>query len=157
MLYCCCFLCHLISTASYPGPRNSSWQGARCTPVVGRSLEHHADDISISLGSTLVLRENTLGGSGDSHFSSLSTNLTRGLVVRRLCRVPPYNKCTLHLQTSKPFPGFVPRSYGTVISIANRCNGWVTNASLTHDYSRRVFSTPQQQEKPVFQKECAES
>ncbi|GFT40003.1 uncharacterized protein TNCV_12431 [Trichonephila clavipes] len=26
---------------------NSSWQGARCTPVVGRSLEHHIGDSTI--------------------------------------------------------------------------------------------------------------
>ncbi|GFW04942.1 hypothetical protein TNCV_4881771 [Trichonephila clavipes] len=33
-----------------PLPRNSSWQWARCTPVIGLSLEHHAGDSTISLG-----------------------------------------------------------------------------------------------------------
>ncbi|GFU51644.1 transposable element Tc3 transposase [Trichonephila clavipes] len=42
-------------------PRNSSWQGAGCTPVVGRILEHRAGDSTIKLGSTPILRENTLG------------------------------------------------------------------------------------------------
>ncbi|GFV85888.1 uncharacterized protein TNCV_1421911 [Trichonephila clavipes] len=31
------------------GPRNSSWQWARCTPVVGISLEHHTGDMNQSL------------------------------------------------------------------------------------------------------------
>ncbi|GFV14495.1 transposon Tf2-9 polyprotein [Trichonephila clavipes] len=34
---------------------------ARCTPVIGRSLEHHTGDSTIKLGSTPILRENTIG------------------------------------------------------------------------------------------------
>ncbi|GFX30481.1 hypothetical protein TNCV_3461321 [Trichonephila clavipes] len=36
-------------TKSDRGPRDSSWQWARCTPVVGLSLEHHTGDSMISL------------------------------------------------------------------------------------------------------------
>ncbi|GFU24109.1 hypothetical protein TNCV_2007041 [Trichonephila clavipes] len=43
-----------------PGPRNSSWQGVRCTSVVSRSFEHDADDGTIWLVSTPNLKENTL-------------------------------------------------------------------------------------------------
>ncbi|GFS99474.1 hypothetical protein TNCV_4534431 [Trichonephila clavipes] len=46
------------------GPRNSSWQRARCTPAVGRSFEHHTDDSTFWLGSTLILWKNTLLVSG---------------------------------------------------------------------------------------------
>ncbi|GFW29951.1 uncharacterized protein TNCV_4999911 [Trichonephila clavipes] len=35
-------------------------KGARCTTAVGRSLEHQTGDSTIQLGSTPVLRENTL-------------------------------------------------------------------------------------------------
>ncbi|GFU70325.1 hypothetical protein TNCV_2106641 [Trichonephila clavipes] len=41
-------------------PRNSSRQGARFTPVVYRSFEHHLGDSVIWLGSTPILRENHL-------------------------------------------------------------------------------------------------
>ncbi|GFV88375.1 hypothetical protein TNCV_1241881 [Trichonephila clavipes] len=56
-------LCHLISTASDSGPRNSSWQGARCTPVVHRSREHHTGVPVLGspvqvLSSTPILKEN---------------------------------------------------------------------------------------------------
>ncbi|GFX62239.1 hypothetical protein TNCV_3306131 [Trichonephila clavipes] len=51
-------------------------------------------------------------GSDASHLPSPSTNLTRGLTTRRIFRVPPYSKGTIHLQTSMTSPGFVPRPYG---------------------------------------------
>ncbi|GFX60513.1 hypothetical protein TNCV_1182321 [Trichonephila clavipes] len=41
------------------GPRNSSWQGARCVPVFNRSFEHRTDDSSICPVFTPMLRENT--------------------------------------------------------------------------------------------------
>ncbi|GFT95931.1 hypothetical protein TNCV_312581 [Trichonephila clavipes] len=44
-----------------------------------------------------------------------SNNLTRGLAVRRLFRVPPCCKGTIHLQTYMPSPGFEPRLYGTTL------------------------------------------
>ncbi|GFV56045.1 uncharacterized protein TNCV_2266311 [Trichonephila clavipes] len=43
------------------GPRNSSRQRARCTPVVSRNFEQHTNDSTSRLGSTPALRENTLG------------------------------------------------------------------------------------------------
>ncbi|GFX55472.1 hypothetical protein TNCV_267601 [Trichonephila clavipes] len=58
-LYRCCFLCPLISTASDPGPRISSWQGARCTPVVDRNHEHHIGEERFS-SIPPVLWKNTL-------------------------------------------------------------------------------------------------
>ncbi|GFW96606.1 hypothetical protein TNCV_2846631 [Trichonephila clavipes] len=42
------------------GPRNSSRQRAGCTPVVSRRFQHHTGDSTIRLGSTPILRENTL-------------------------------------------------------------------------------------------------
>ncbi|GFT25950.1 hypothetical protein TNCV_2807891 [Trichonephila clavipes] len=48
-------------TISDRGPRSSSWQRARCTPVVSRSFEYHAGDSTFWLGFTPILRENTLG------------------------------------------------------------------------------------------------
>ncbi|GFV70806.1 hypothetical protein TNCV_1947161 [Trichonephila clavipes] len=69
----------VISTASDPGPRNSSCQGARCTPIV--------------CSPPTILRENTLGGSGCP-----SAILTSGLVARQ--SMP--RKRTIHIQTSMP-------------------------------------------------------
>ncbi|GFT74059.1 hypothetical protein TNCV_3707911 [Trichonephila clavipes] len=59
-----------------------------------------------------------------------STNHTRGLVARRLLRVPPCRKGTIHLQTSLPSPGFEPSPYGTAVSVANHYTGWVTERSV---------------------------
>ncbi|GFV05904.1 hypothetical protein TNCV_2552711 [Trichonephila clavipes] len=60
-----------------------------------------------------------------SHLSSPSINLTRGDVVRRLFRVPPCRKSTIHEQTTMSSPGFEPRSYGTAVSFTNHYTGWV--------------------------------
>ncbi|GFT73966.1 hypothetical protein TNCV_4895821 [Trichonephila clavipes] len=54
-----------------------------------------------------------LGVVRDSHLSSPSTNLTRGLVARRLFKVPPCREGTIHLQTSMSSPGFEPSPNGT--------------------------------------------
>ncbi|GFV44212.1 hypothetical protein TNCV_1825791 [Trichonephila clavipes] len=51
-----------------------------------------------------------------SHLSSSSTNLTRGLVPRRLFRELPRSQDTIYLQTYMPSPGFKPRSYGTTLA-----------------------------------------
>ncbi|GFV83325.1 hypothetical protein TNCV_1900511 [Trichonephila clavipes] len=64
--------------------------------------------------------------SGASHLSSPSTNHTRGLVARRLFRVPPCRKGSIHLQTSMSSPGFEPSPYTTAVSVANHYSGWVT-------------------------------
>ncbi|GFU08402.1 transposable element Tcb2 transposase [Trichonephila clavipes] len=53
------------------------------------------------------------------------TNHTRGLAARRLFRVPPCCKGTIHLQTSISSPGFEPRAYGIAVSVANHCSGGV--------------------------------
>ncbi|GFY19820.1 transposable element Tcb1 transposase [Trichonephila clavipes] len=54
------------------------------------------------------------------------TNLTRELAARRLFRVPPCRKDTIHLQTAMSSPGLEPRSYGTAVSVANHYTGWAT-------------------------------
>ncbi|GFU86045.1 hypothetical protein TNCV_3070471 [Trichonephila clavipes] len=82
-------------------------------PVVNRSFEHDTGDSKIWLVSTPILREDTWWWSGTSHFSTPSTNQTRGLAARRLFRVAPYRKGTIHLQTSMSSPGFEPSPYGT--------------------------------------------
>ncbi|GFW14465.1 hypothetical protein TNCV_298851 [Trichonephila clavipes] len=101
------------TVTSDQGPRNSSRQGASCTPVVSRSIEHHTGDSTIWHGSTSILRENALGVVRGLPISSPSTHLTRGLVARGLFRVSPCPKGTIHLQTSMLSPGFEPRPYGT--------------------------------------------
>ncbi|GFU65777.1 hypothetical protein TNCV_5059111 [Trichonephila clavipes] len=65
-------------------------------------------------------------GSGVSHLSSSSTNITRGLAARSLFRLPPYHKSTIHLQTSMTSPEFEPRPYGTAVNVTNHYTGWVT-------------------------------
>ncbi|GFT85095.1 hypothetical protein TNCV_791281 [Trichonephila clavipes] len=61
---------------------------------------------------------------GAYHLSFPFTNLTRGHAARRLFRVPPCRKGTIHLQTSMPSPGFEPRPYGTTVSVTNHYTGW---------------------------------
>ncbi|GFY07437.1 uncharacterized protein TNCV_5086221 [Trichonephila clavipes] len=68
--------------------------------------------------------ENPGGGQGPS------TNHTRGLAARRLFRVPPCRKGTIHLQTSMSSPGFEPSLYGIAVSVANHYTGWVTRLYL---------------------------
>ncbi|GFU80317.1 hypothetical protein TNCV_3520921 [Trichonephila clavipes] len=70
------------------GQRNSSFSKGQVTPVVSRTLEHHTGDRTISLVSTLILRENTWGLVKASHLSFPATNLMRGLATRRLFIVP---------------------------------------------------------------------
>ncbi|GFV21248.1 hypothetical protein TNCV_183991 [Trichonephila clavipes] len=60
---------------------------------------------------------------------------TRGLVARRLFRVPSGRKGTIHLQTSMSSPGFEPSPYSTVVRVANRYTGWETDncvAAIRH-------------------------
>ncbi|GFY02989.1 hypothetical protein TNCV_979941 [Trichonephila clavipes] len=68
--------------------------------------------------------------SGTSHLSSLSTHLTRGLVARRLFRVPPCRESTIHLQTSMPSLGFKSRPYPTAVSVTNSYTGWMARVQL---------------------------
>ncbi|GFT84924.1 hypothetical protein TNCV_2507521 [Trichonephila clavipes] len=53
--------------------------------------------------------------------SSPSTNLTRGLAARRLFRVHPRRKGTVHLQISMPSPGF------SAVSVTNHYAGWAAS------------------------------
>ncbi|GFX61547.1 transposable element Tcb2 transposase [Trichonephila clavipes] len=101
-----------------PGPRNSSWQGTRCTPVVSRSLERQ---YVLAQSPSPNFEGEYPGVSGVSHLSfySNSTNLTRGLEARRLFTVPQCRKGTIHLQTPEPSPGFESRSYSTTVRVAN--------------------------------------
>ncbi|GFU41843.1 transposable element Tcb2 transposase [Trichonephila clavipes] len=66
------------------------------------------------------------GGQGPlpSPLSSPFTNLGRGLVTRRLFRVPPCHEGTVNLQTSMPSWGFEPPPNGTAISVTNHKTGW---------------------------------
>ncbi|GFV66406.1 hypothetical protein TNCV_4898871 [Trichonephila clavipes] len=47
-------------------PRNSSWQGPSCTPVIISSFEHHTDDSTNWFGSIPTLRDHTVSGQGPS-------------------------------------------------------------------------------------------
>ncbi|GFX25961.1 hypothetical protein TNCV_2303431 [Trichonephila clavipes] len=61
----------LTSTVtSYQDPRNSSWQGASCTPDISRSFEHHTGNSTIFLGSTPIFEGERSGG-GQSPPTSL--------------------------------------------------------------------------------------
>ncbi|GFW07609.1 hypothetical protein TNCV_3917421 [Trichonephila clavipes] len=42
-------------------PRNSSLQRARCTPAAGHNFDHHSGDNTLWLGSTPILKNNTIG------------------------------------------------------------------------------------------------
>ncbi|GFU78761.1 hypothetical protein TNCV_3525791 [Trichonephila clavipes] len=117
---------HLIWTAANPGPRNLSSQGARCTFVVICSLEHHTSDSMILLGSSQILRENTLEG-----VSGLPPLFPFYQPHERACsstlfRVPPCRKGIIHLQTSMSSTGFELKPYGIAVIVANHCVGWAT-------------------------------
>ncbi|GFU81927.1 hypothetical protein TNCV_2537361 [Trichonephila clavipes] len=73
---------------SYRGSRNSLRQRAKCTPVVSRSFEYHSGDSTFWLGSTPILRGNTLGMVRGFHQSSPSTNLMRGLAAHGYLEYP---------------------------------------------------------------------
>ncbi|GFX97471.1 hypothetical protein TNCV_2840311 [Trichonephila clavipes] len=90
--------------------------------VVIRSFEHHTDDSTIWLFSTLILRENTLG-------------VVRGLPSHertcQLFRVPPCHKGTLHLQKSMLSSGFEPGPYGREVSVTNHYTGLTVRFALS--------------------------
>ncbi|GFW99676.1 hypothetical protein TNCV_3419071 [Trichonephila clavipes] len=83
------------------------------------SFEHHTGDSTFWLGSIPILRKITLGVVRGIRLSSPFIKLTRGPAARRLLRVPPCRKGTIHLQTSMPSPGFEHRPYGTAVCVAN--------------------------------------
>ncbi|GFW00583.1 DUF4817 domain-containing protein [Trichonephila clavipes] len=94
------------------------------------NFDHHTENSTIWLGSTLILKENSLRVARASHLSFPSTNPTRGLAARWLFRVPQCHKSTLHLQTSMPSLKFVPRPYDTAVSVTNHYAGWVAVSSM---------------------------
>ncbi|GFW33316.1 hypothetical protein TNCV_2859931 [Trichonephila clavipes] len=107
-------------TVSDRGPRNSSRQKTTCTPVVIRIFEHHAGDSTFWLGSTPILKVVPGDGQGLPPLFP-SVNLTRGLVARRLFRVPPCHESTTHLQTSMPSLRYESRPNHTAVNVTN-CN-----------------------------------
>ncbi|GFW24070.1 hypothetical protein TNCV_4951141 [Trichonephila clavipes] len=117
ILCCCCFLCHLISTASDPGPRNSSWQGAGSTSVVGRSLEHYTGGSTILLCSTTILRDNTLGGQGSPNSFPLTPTSREDL---RLYVYLAYSHAAKALSIYMSSPVFEPRLCGTALASIKR-------------------------------------
>ncbi|GFW00726.1 hypothetical protein TNCV_2304991 [Trichonephila clavipes] len=82
-------------TKSDRSPRNSSWQWARCTPVVCLSLEHHAGSSPGATYRPTVRREMKQLKSTEAQ------SLLVGL-VGMLCRVGClFRCCTRHLQWFK--------------------------------------------------------
>ncbi|GFY34229.1 hypothetical protein TNCV_2505321 [Trichonephila clavipes] len=89
------------------------------TSVISRNLEHRTGDSTFRLRSTSILRENTLRvGQEASHLSFLAINLSKGLLVRRLFRMPmPHRLYTFtHIHA---FSELQPRPYGPAVSINN--------------------------------------
>ncbi|GFX46704.1 uncharacterized protein TNCV_4038521 [Trichonephila clavipes] len=95
------------------GPRNSSRQRAKCTPVVNRSFEHHTYDSTFWLGSTLILRVKGLAPTSRKDLR-LDGCLEYPQAAKVLCI---YKHPCLH-RDSKP--------YGTAVDVANHYTGWVT-------------------------------
>ncbi|GFT77031.1 hypothetical protein TNCV_1099211 [Trichonephila clavipes] len=97
------------------GPRNSSWQ---------KGL-HVRLSLVVALGSTSMTQQYNYasfrpnferkpgGGQRPPTSLLLPPTLREDLLPRRLSRVPPCHKGTIHLQTPMPSPGFEPRPYGT--------------------------------------------
>ncbi|GFW88612.1 hypothetical protein TNCV_828811 [Trichonephila clavipes] len=124
------------------GPRNSSWQGAKCTPVVMRSLEHQADDSTIYLDSTPILRENTLG-EGPPTSLPLPPTLREDLRVDGCLKYPhAAREGTIHLQKSMSSSGFEPSSNGTAVSIVNHYTGWAIREGLNYTLCRKKIYAP---------------
>ncbi|GFX52091.1 hypothetical protein TNCV_4654201 [Trichonephila clavipes] len=91
-------------------------------PVVSRSLEHHADDSTIWLDSTPILRKYTLGvvrGLPPSLPSASQDDL-------RLDYNLEYHYAAKALYKYKPsclFLGFEPRPYGSTVRVTNHHTG----------------------------------
>ncbi|GFV80276.1 hypothetical protein TNCV_4956791 [Trichonephila clavipes] len=95
-------------------------------------FEHHVGDSAILLGSTPILRENTLGWSGSSHLSPPCTNLTRGLTPRLLFRVPLCCDGTIHLQLSMSSPGYEPGPTAQQsMSLTTTPDEWLNNSTFS--------------------------
>ncbi|GFV24956.1 hypothetical protein TNCV_884221 [Trichonephila clavipes] len=68
-------------------------------PRVNRGFEHHIADSTIWIGSTPILKENTLEST-------------------------PWPQRLYTLQAPMPSSGFEPKPYGTAVSVINHCTGW---------------------------------
>ncbi|GFU85058.1 hypothetical protein TNCV_1553211 [Trichonephila clavipes] len=116
---CCCYLCHLIGKGQITAHEIHHGKGL-LTPVLNRSFEHHTGDRTLYLGSTPILRENTLEegqGPPNSHPLQLTSRedlRVDGCLKSTLCR-----EDTIHLQTCMFSPGFETRPYGATVSVAN--------------------------------------
>ncbi|GFX62041.1 hypothetical protein TNCV_2227671 [Trichonephila clavipes] len=75
--------------------------------VISHIFEHQTGDSSIWLGSTPNFEGEHPGSGGldTSHLSFPSTNLSKRLTARRIFRVSPCLKGTLHLKNIPTFPG----------------------------------------------------
>ncbi|GFW20666.1 hypothetical protein TNCV_1048891 [Trichonephila clavipes] len=109
------------------------------------AFEHHTGYSTFWLGSTPILRENTLGVVKSLPCLFLSTNLTKGLAARRLFRVPLCRKGPIHLQTSMSSPEFEPRLYGTAVRVANHYTGLAAGG-----IERKLVKLVEQSEKMLF-------
>ncbi|GFW28573.1 poly polymerase tankyrase [Trichonephila clavipes] len=101
---CCCWQCFLSDSIRLRHMKFIAAKGS-----ISSSFEHHIGESRIWLSSTPVFRENN------------TLEVVRGLLQphKKLFRVPPCHKDTVHLQTSTPSLGFKPRSYSTTISVTN--------------------------------------
>ncbi|GFX19295.1 hypothetical protein TNCV_3014341 [Trichonephila clavipes] len=115
-------------------------KGCIFTHVVSFSFEHLADDRAILLDSAPIFRKYTLGVVRAFYLSSSCTNLARRLAARRLFRVPPCRKGTIHLQTSMPSPGFEPKPNGTAASVTNHYTGWAAHKLVAEITSSSLAS-----------------
>ncbi|GFW15447.1 hypothetical protein TNCV_4655871 [Trichonephila clavipes] len=88
---------------------------------------HHGKELDVRM--SLAVAWSTIQ-SWASYLSFPSTNLTRELATRRLFRVPPCHKDTIHLQASMSSLGFEPRSYETAVNVANHYTGWTTGEKI---------------------------
>ncbi|GFV95231.1 hypothetical protein TNCV_1293491 [Trichonephila clavipes] len=97
-------------------------------------------DSTILLGSTPILRENILEVIKGLPPLFSFPNLTRGLAAKRLFKVPPCHKSTVHLQTSMPSSGFEPRPYGMAVSFTNHYTGWAASRNVKYPICDENFS-----------------
>ncbi|GFV48806.1 hypothetical protein TNCV_1723231 [Trichonephila clavipes] len=103
--------------------------GLDCMPVVRYSFEHHAGGSTIWVVPPPQFWGRTPWGGQRGLPSPLTSR--RGLMARRLFRVPPCRKRTKHLilKTSMPTAGFKPKPYGKtapgygLLLVFSRCCG----------------------------------
>ncbi|GFV93130.1 hypothetical protein TNCV_2552211 [Trichonephila clavipes] len=92
-------------------------------PVVSLCFEHHASESTTFLGSTPILRENTLESVRGLPSIFPFHQPHERTWVRWLIRITPFPKGTTHLQTCMPSPGFGPSLNGTAVSLTKHYTG----------------------------------